>query len=325
MMRVLYVANQYDYGIPSWGDSYEKVHWFDTFVNMPNIELELFDYFQEGKKTNKEAMSRKLVEVAEKFKPDFLFANFMTLDTDPSFQSIKQITDSGCHTFFWSSDDRMRYHTYSKLWAPYFRWMGTMYSPAVQWYQSDGFGNKVIRTEYAANHFNFKPKNVEKDIGVSFVGQGGCHSNRLQVMDSIKRAGIDIKVFGRGWKDGEGKLQSVEDYVDVINRSKINVNLNMSSNGSSGQINGRFFEIPMCGGLMITGVTEDDSKSYLNDQETVYYKDTSEMIQKIKFFLDKPNKAKEIAERGHRKMLSSHTYEKRFIEIFKRIGLEYEV
>jgi len=324
-MKVFYVANQYDYGYPSWGDSYENAHWFDTFANMKGIDLEIFDYYQVMKKSSKDSMSQQLVDVAEKFKPDFLFANFMTLDTDPNFKSIEKITNSGCNTFFWSSDDRMRYHSYARLWAPYFRWMGTMYTPAVQWYNRDGFGNKVIRTEYAANHFNFKPKEVRKDIEVSFIGQGGAHSNRRQIVDTIKNAGIDIKLFGRGWTDGNGKLETTEEYVNIINRSKININLNMSSDNTSSQINGRFFEIPMCRGFMITGNTEDNSKKYLNDKETVYYGDVQQLINHIKHFLNNPDQREEISQKGYVRMLEEHTYEKRFLDIFKKIGLKYGI
>jgi len=318
-IKVLYIANQFDYGYASWGDSYEKMHWYDTFKNMDNVDLHLFDYMQELNQSDKQTMSKKLIEYFEDVKPDFVFCNFMELNTDPDFDSIQYMTNQNCNTFFWSSDDRMRYQYYSNIWARHFKWMGTMYEPAVAWYHRDGFGAKCIRTEYASNHYNFKPMDIEQKYDVVFIGQ--THSDRKDVIKRIESEGINIKTFGRGWGENS-KLKTCEEYVEAINSAKIVLNLVTSSCGNYKQINGRFFEIPMCNTLLITGETEDNSKKYFNDNEVVYYKNYNDMIDKIKYFLENEKEAKEIAQNGYQKAIKNHTYEVRFNEIFRKVGLK---
>jgi len=323
MIKVLYVANECDYGFPSWGVSYEKMNFQGSFEGMPNVELKVFDYFQEKSSTSIEEMSKKLVQECIDFDPDFVFCCFMTLDTDPTFESVSSLTRKGYNTFLWACDDRMRFDAYSKVWIPHFKWLGTMYPPAIEKYNQNGGQGKVILTEYAANNFSFVNQDLseeEKIYDVSFIGQGAAHSNRRELVNGIRNSGIDLYTFGRGW-GGDEKLKTTEEYVDVINKTKINVNFNSCSGiPSLKQINGRFFEIQMCGGFQMAERSTDGlAVQYFTEDEISYYNDVNDLINKINFYLDNPEERKRIAQNGYARALKDHTYSKRFNEIFQRV------
>ena len=67
---------------------------------------------------------------------------------------------------------------------------------------------------------------------------------------SLKKAGIDIAAFGKGWPGG---TLSDREMVELYSRSRIN--LGFSGIGSSRRLchlKGRDFEVPMSGGLYLT-------------------------------------------------------------------------
>jgi spore maturation protein CgeB len=91
------------------------------------------------------------------------------------------------------------------------------------------------------------------------------------------------------------------------------------------QIKGRNFEIPGCGGFLLTGYADNLEDYYEIDKEIVVYKDTNDLIDKIKYYLDHNEEREIIAQAGYERTLRDHTYEKRFNEIFKTIGFkDYE-
>ena len=87
------------------------------------------------------------------------------------------------------------------------------------------------------------------------------------------------------------------------------------------QIKGRNFEIPGCGGFLITGDADNLRDYYKDGKEIVIYENTEDLIEKIKYYLEHNEERETIAKAGHERTLRDHTYEKRFNEIFKTIGL----
>jgi spore maturation protein CgeB len=87
------------------------------------------------------------------------------------------------------------------------------------------------------------------------------------------------------------------------------------------QIKGRNFEVPGCGGFILTGGAEDLESYYENGKEIVCFDSIPELIEKIRYYLSNETERVRIAEAGYRRTLSQHTYVHRFAEIFKAMGL----
>jgi spore maturation protein CgeB len=87
------------------------------------------------------------------------------------------------------------------------------------------------------------------------------------------------------------------------------------------QIKGRNFEVPGCGGFLLSGMADNLDEYYEIGREIICYDDPADMLDKIRYFLDHEVERAGVALRGYRRTLREHTYVHRFNEIFRRIGL----
>lgn len=83
----------------------------------------------------------------------------------------------------------------------------------------------------------------------------------------------------------------------------------------------REFEAPMSGALYFTNYCEELAKFYKPDKEVIIYRNEHELLDKVKYYLSRPTEAETVRRAGHRRALSCHTYQKRFKDLFKSIGL----
>jgi spore maturation protein CgeB len=83
-------------------------------------------------------------------------------------------------------------------------------------------------------------------------------------------------------------------------------------------VNPRTFEIAACGAFQLV-----DGRSLLgelfSDEEMVKFSDLHDLRDKIDYYLQRPEKRAEFAEKGRRRVLAEHTYEKRMEELLALI------
>jgi spore maturation protein CgeB len=272
--------------------------------------------------TSRAAMNSRLREVADGEKPDLLFAVMFRDELDPAV--IRHISaKTNTVTLNWFCDDHWRFESFSRRWAPEFNWVVTTARSALPKYKAIGY-ERVIKSQWAANHFSYRRLDLPPEYDVSFVGQP--HGDRRDVVEFLRRNGVDVRTWGAGWEAGR---VTQEELVHVFNRSRINLNLANASSRSrlrpwkrwEQQIKGRNFEIPACGGFQLSG-TADDLASYLEpDREISLFADRRQLLAKIRLYLDDVNARKRMAQAAHRRVLAEHTWAHRFEEIFDRIGL----
>ena len=344
---------KYEYGKKELGYSFEHYNFYDSLVKMEQARHQIvyFPFDEVMQKVGKDKMNKKLLETVSQEKSVLCF--FFLFGDEIKKETIRKITkESGSITFNWFADDHFRFYNFSKYYAPCFHWVSTTDSRAMEKYHRSGYKN-VIKTQWACNHFLYKPLKLTKIYDVSFVGQP--HGNRREVIEKIRRAGINIKCWGKGWPNGR---ISQEEMIKIFSQSKINLNLTKSS-GNIGfralasiflkrelegtlkfvnpkywfsnfqsisaqkreQIKGRNFEISGCGGFLLTNEADNLRDYYQDGREIVIYKNTDDMIDKIKYYLKHNEEREMIARAGYERTLREYTYEKRFQEIFKTIGL----
>ena len=88
------------------------------------------------------------------------------------------------------------------------------------------------------------------------------------------------------------------------------------------QIKGRNFEVPGCGGFLLTGKAEDLEIYYEEGKEVVCFEGIDDLVEKARYYLREDCERKQIAESGYQRTLKEHTYVYRFEEIFKKVGLK---
>jgi spore maturation protein CgeB len=354
-MKILYIGIKHDYGKPERGFSFEHYNFYDALVKMEGGKHKVvyFSFDEIEAKHGNEKMNQLLLEEVEVQKPDLCF--FILFGDEPAVkkETIKEITKSGnTITFNWFTDDHWRFDNFSKYWAPLFHWAATTDSQAPEKYKKIGYQN-VIKTQWACNHFLYRPhaSSFEYNFNVSFIGQP--HGNRRQVISFLRNGGINVECFGYGWPKGS---ISHEDMIRVFSQSKINMNLSKSSGmGFKGvakiflvkqnerlqlvspskwgdnlrslvgrfreQIKGRNFEIPGCRGFLVSGYADDLNEYYKLDEEIVCYKNNDDLVEKVRYYLSHEDEREKIAQLGYERTIGEHTYEKRFRDVFNKIGL----
>ena len=95
--------------------------------------------------------------------------------------------------------------------------------------------------------------------------------------------------------------------------------LSVSGRNYADQIKGRNFEIPGCGGFLLTGSADNLEQYYQDGREVAIFHD-EELIDKIRYYLAHDEERSAIAQAGHERTLREHTYVHRFREIFSTMG-----
>jgi spore maturation protein CgeB len=109
--------------------------------------------------------------------------------------------------------------------------------------------------------------------------------------------------------------------VRLFNRSRINLNLNNAVDASFKQIKGRNFEVPACGGFLLTETAENLDDYFRYGDEIVTYEGLDELIDRIRYYLANAEARERIAAAGHARALAEHTYAHRFDDIFGHAGI----
>lgn len=348
-MKIFYSGCQYNYYDPKKGLSFEHENFYASLKGIPGVELRYFP-FERVLEVGRRAFNQEILEAIKNERPDLLFV-FMASDEfeKPVLKEIKKYTTS----LAWFADDSWRFYNYSRVWAPHFTWAVTTYSWMPELYKKIGQPN-VIRSQWAANTAVYRPQ--EKRISeqdrpaVSFVG--GWTKPRARIIAWLAQAGIPVATYGGGWLGGR---VSDQEMIRLFGESRINLGLNPAPgfwNANSlgriffrrsrerivpdmhflrnfrvlmrrniPQIKARHFEIPACGGFILTAMADDLGTFYEIGKEMVVYKDMDDCAKKIRYYLAHSEAREAIALAGYERTLRDHTYRKRFEDIFARIGL----
>ena len=217
-MRILHAASKWDYGRRDQGYSFEHQTFYEALVGMGH-EITYFDFPSLSRELGRDAMNRRLWETVIAEQPDLLFCVLMEEELDREL--LRRISDETTTvTLNWFCDDHWRFHQFSRHWAPAFNWVVTTVSEDVAPYERCGLNN-VIRSQWACNARLYRRPEEELPLAheVTFVGM--AHGNRVEMIKTLRRAGVNVRVWGSGWP--EGRL-TVEEMVEVFNRSRVNLN-----------------------------------------------------------------------------------------------------
>jgi spore maturation protein CgeB len=324
-MKIFYAASRYDYGHPARGLSFEHANFYDSLARMGH-ELLHFDFQTLLNELGRDRMNQRLQAEVERQRPDLLFVCLTGDELD--FATLKSLSDSGATTTFnWFCDDHWRFEKFSRRWAPAFNWVATTAACALPKYQQIGYKN-VIKTQWACNHFQYRRLDLPLQHDVSFVGR--VFGKRPQIIQTLRRAGINVCVRGFGWPEGR---VTQEEMVRVFNQSRINLNFSDAAKQLNWfkrltgrkpppkQIKGRNFEIPGCGGFLLTDSAENLEEYFELGKEVVVFDSTDDLVDKARYYLNHESERCQIAEAGYHRALREHTYELRFNQLFKVMGL----
>jgi len=81
-------------------------------------------------------------------------------------------------------------------------------------------------------------------------------------------------------------------------------------------LNCRAFELAGCGGFQMITLVPVLAEHFVPDREIVSFASVDELVDKVSYYLERPQLARDIARRGLERALREHTYEHRLQQIF---------
>ncbi|HEX4048554.1 MAG TPA: glycosyltransferase [Elusimicrobiota bacterium] len=186
---------------------------------------------------------------------------------------------------------------------------------ACEWIMAEG-GRPLCLPE-GFDLASVRPLETAKDIPVSFVGE--AYGFRLDVIDFLRRRGVPVETFGRGW----GPFISSDELAKVLRRSRINLGMGgILHSEELVNIKGRDFEIPAAGGgVYLTSFNPDLARYYAIGDEILCYRGREELVELIRYYLKHPGEAEAVAKRGRERCLREHRWLHRFQKVCGILGL----
>ena len=246
--------------------------------------------------------------------------------SDEVFDVLRQFWK--CPLFGWNLDDKMEFFPYGifahgnhnyQYWAKKYDLNITNCLPATDWYRQNGLpclyspqGVRITPDMTLPTSANFKYE-------FSFLGQ--VKVERKFVVNQLRRAGIEIQTFGRGWPDS----QFVRNPNEVFRGSQINLGIGLASPSLTlTTTKARDFECPAAGGCYLATYSWELPLLYDLGKEILCYRNIEELIEMYAWYRRRPEECLKIAQAGWRRCVAEHTWEKRFREIFQRTGFKCE-
>jgi spore maturation protein CgeB len=164
---------------------------------------------------------------------------------------------------------------------------------------------------------------VNKDINFSFVGGiSRHHGGAIPLLEHLAGQ-TDIRLFGYGantlpasssLRQGHGGEVWGLDMYRALARSRITLNrhINVAENNAN---NMRLYEATGVGAMLLTDRKDNLQELFDVGSEVVAYSNKEEAAELVRYFLDHPIEAEDIAKAGQRRTLRDHTYEVRMQEL----------
>jgi spore maturation protein CgeB len=221
------------------------------------------------------------------------------------------------------------------------RWLGSLLGAGIDVdIYGHGWSRSKVEAESdaAGTKRNYLPKPVY--LGRKLRAAGSPASYVHEAAQNLANQGI-LKGVARTWRQykyrretrtlteilGSSSKGPVTDQLTIFSKYEVVLNFsNVWSDGRPGStlvphVRLRDFEAPMSRTCYLTGHSDEIAEFYEIGTEIDTYSTPNELAEKVRFYLSHPDRAEKLREAGYRRARNDHTWERRFEELFKKIGL----
>lgn len=151
--------------------------------------------------------------------------------------------------------------------------------------------------------------------GVVFIGHRERHYE--EVLTNVARAGLDLVIYGPGWHRRCRAMDRLrvphrgpvwgDAYALALARAK--VGLGLLCKRYPDQFTTRSFEIPAAGAMLLAERTAEHQELFDEGKEAEFFSDTSELVDKLRFYLAHDASRIAIAEKGRQRTMKQYRWE----------------
>lgn len=170
--------------------------------------------------------------------------------------------------------------------------------------------------------FSDVPDSQRRDV--VFVGR--WEEKRSEWFELLARSGVRVHVWGPRWQGhtvDAGPIYEGE-YADFAVQRQIfgsaRITLGLLSITHTGGHTTRTFEVPACGGFMLTDRTPGQAQYFKEGREMACFDSPEELCEKVLYYLRHDDEREAIREAGHQRCVSSgYDYEGRMRDVLNEI------
>ncbi|MCX6705327.1 MAG: glycosyltransferase [Candidatus Woesebacteria bacterium] len=198
----------------------------------------------------------------------------------------------------------------------------TSFPHFVQKFRSEGIKSEYLKLAFGERVLKIISKQ-KKIYNCTFAGGITRHhakGNKI-LNEAANEEKLDVFGYGRDNLDKNSKLYKSHhgevwgrDMYKVLMQSKMTINRHI--NIARGYANNmRLFEATGSGTLVLTDYKKNISDFFEEDKEIITYKNSRDLIKKIRYYTKHPKEGERIAKAGQQRTLKDHTYKVRMKEM----------
>ena len=276
-------------------------------------------------------LNRALIETAAAFSPDIILIGKGRWFTPAALDAARKV--SGAMLVNWATDDPFNRADNSRELLKSIP-LYDLYVCTKKEIMSDVRRAGCVNTAYV--RFGYKPavhfpeaaatdeERGRFECDVMFAG--GCDAHRSAYFAALIRAqpAVKLRLYGMYWERVRALrpyargLAVGRDYRLAVGGAKIAVNLVRRANRDDHVM--RTFEIPACGGFMLTERSDTHDELFSEGNEAAFFSSPDEFVAAVSAYLGRDQDRMRMAAAGHRKITQGkHTYGDRLAEIVEAV------
>ncbi len=295
----------------------------DDALGYPRLSTGFRVAWKLGFHLDTERVNRWLTDAAQKSAPRIVWIEKGNMVRRSTLQRLREICPDACIASY--SDDDMVNRT-NTSWTyrhalPAYDVVFTTKSFNAEAGELPSMGaRRVVLVDKAYDpdkHFPMEVTDAERSAlggDVGFIGS--FEADRAAQMLILAQAGIRIRVWGNGWEKfnpGEANLtierrplvNGGEDLAYTKGICATRINLAFLRKANRDLHTDRSIEIPACGGFMLAEFSDEHARLFDEGREAVYFRNTGELIEKVRFYLAHDEKRVAIGQAGRARCVGS--------------------
>ena len=333
--EILFVGHKYDSNSDQYGLIYNT--FYKTLKKLKDCEAFFYEDFDH------ESRDLELLKSANILIPKTIF--FVYQRGQLNSKTLIQLKKTKSLIVNFYGDDCWRFESFTLETFSLFDVMISADETNILKYKKHGIDN-VIFSQWAGISENISNNVNDKFLyNISFIG--GYNEYRNWIINILKKEGINVECFGKGWKNG---IIDENQMRNIIYNSRINLNLpnsisydirflikypigfyrifksllNKQNFKYNDGIKARIFEVTSMGGLLLTDFTPAITNYFDVGKEIYCYNNTYNLVKTIKLILSNQLNDSSVRKLGHKKSIENHLYENRLNQIFKDLKNYYK-
>ena len=271
-----YISKKFDNNFFYWHTPLDL--YSDVVVPIKNVfsQVQCINYFEQFGDFGQFILNKNIVSFVKEYKPDYVFWCTQQYEIYPS--TLKKIHQLGSIVIGMSFDCGTRNENFVVNWV---NDVDVLFFSNLNYISHNKKikKNSVFGFFPTASKVNYNKTNkTNKIYDVSFVGSYSEYRNEL--IHFLKTNGIDVHVFGYGWKNG---AITHEQKLEVYNKTKINLSFETAKQEI--QVRTRIFEVIISGNFLITDRPKNIYKYFVENENIVTFSSKKDLLAKIEFFL----------------------------------------